>query len=153
MLNWLRGKFGKKKANTLNLVNSDFANNSFTIMNKQESPIKEESLEEMRQNLLEDIGVPAAPKSFKELNMNLLKNRSLAESSRMSIEDAKSYLLKKVDELVLKLSEIENQTVISESDLETIHTAITRSKDLNEAKLAERRIKNANLRIDQFLER
>jgi hypothetical protein len=153
MLNWLRGKFGKKKTNTLNLVNSDFANNSFTIMNKQESPIKEESLEEMRQNLLEDIGVPAAPKSFKELNMNLLKNRSLAESSTMSIEDAKSNLLKKVDELVLKLSEIENQTVISESDLETIHTAITRSKDLNEAKLAERRIKNANLRIDQFLER
>jgi hypothetical protein len=161
MLNWLRGKPNKQN-NTANLVISDDLDNSITKSNKNPDDLSEvnnffDSLDisgvEETTKVSNNIERTKEPESSEKLRAALKDNQTQAnESTYVNFEDTKANLFKGIDQLVLDLSAIKGQEIITNSDLEIIHSSAVQAKNLADIKLVERRIANANLRIDRPLQ-
>jgi hypothetical protein len=169
MLNWLRGKFSKRNNTNTNLtIADDDSDEELTIANK----VQEDISQDEDQSVLEfasQMGVDpeafsrevAAEVFTEESQANLgeltsgLKvvgmgeaRKAAKESATATLEEAKSNLLREIYTLVLSLSEIEDQQILTTNELEIISTLANEAKNSDDVKLVERRIKNVNIRIE-----
>jgi hypothetical protein len=169
MLNWLRGKFGKRNNTNTNLtITDDDLDEELTIANKVQEGISQDEdqsvLEFARQmgvdpeafsrEVAAEVFTEESQANLGELSSGLKvvgmehARKAAKESATATIEEAKSNLLLEIDTLVLRLSEIEDQQIITTDELGIINTLAIEAKNLDDVKLVERRIKNVNIRIE-----